>query len=252
MSRWRVRSQSVPKRAEPAKHNKDCAGFRRPRRGRLLVAVADGATQAYQAGSWASILTAAWIDGELSSKHSNASLSAAVSRLAERWRAENAPAADAPWYATAKAARGSYSTLLGLEMERKGRAWHWRLLAVGDTVAFVLGRDGRLVASHPLADSGEFGSSPPLLGTGRSNPDLETGRRLRRKGTLEDGGRALIATDALAKCLLEAHESGIPIWAAAVDAARTARTFSRWVAVLREAGQLDDDDTTLMVLERGR
>jgi Protein phosphatase 2C len=252
MSRWRVRARSVPKRGEAPSHNKDRVAIALPRRGRLLLAVADGATQAYRADAWAQLLVDAWTEQRLAVGRSNATLVAAIGNLSVAWHASAVPPGDAPWYVAAKASRGSFSTLLGVDVRLEGRVWRWTILAVGDTEFFVVGDGDVLIAAHPLARSSEFNNTPPLLATGLRNPDLARRRRIRRMGLLPAGGRLIAATDALAKCLLAAQEARAPIWAEAVGAARSDRSFARWIGQLREHGRLDDDDTTLLVAERVR
>ena len=252
MSRWRVRARSVPKRGEPPDHNKDRAAVARPRRGRLLLAVADGATQAHCADEWAQLLVDAWMGQRLAVGHSNATLATTLDELSAVWHAIAVPPGESPWYVTAKASHGSFSTLLGVDVRLEGRAWRWTVLAVGDTELFVVDGGDVLIAAHPVARSTDFNSTPPLLATGPRNPDVAPRRRIRRTGLLPADGRLIAATDALAKCLLAADEAGVPLWIDAVVATRSDRSFAGWVGHLREVGRLNDDDTTLLIAERVR
>jgi hypothetical protein len=200
---------------------------------------------------WAELLVRAWIDGRISASDSNSSISEAVRHLAQTWRATADPGAGAPWYLSAKAGRGAHSTIIGVEFTHVGRLWQWKALAVGDTDMFVLTADDVLVYAYPLSDPAAFTSSPFLVSTGGENAALAPGQRLRRRGVLRSGDRLMVATDALAKCLLVAHQAGEPLWGDAAAAVRSRRGFADWVASLREGGRLEDDDTTLMLVRRG-
>lgn len=252
MSRWRALARSVPKRGEPDAHNKDRAAISRGRRGRLLAAVADGATQGYHDEAWAEALVSAWVASGVPARGTNAALGAAIARLSSHRAPASPPAGDAPWYVAAKAARGAYATLLALEVRPDHRRWRWQALAVGDTDLFVLDARRELVAAFPVESSSAFGATPALIGTRAPAHDLGPGRRLRRRGILPPGGALLVATDALAKCLLEASASGAPLWGEASASLRSQRAFACWVESLRNGGGLGDDDTTLLVVERVR
>lgn len=252
MSRWRVQIRSVPKRDEPAKHNKDRTSVGRPGWGSLRLAVADGASQAYKADVWAKLLVDAWTQRRLDTTHSNARIAATIGRLGAVWGVDEEPSSHSPWYVAAKASRGSFATLLGVDLRYKRRAWRWRALAVGDTELFVIDASYELRIAYPVARSADFGPAPMLLSTGRRDSDLPPYRHMRASGLLPAGGRLVLATDALAKCLLAAHEDGKPLWAEAIAAGGATRTFIQWIRDLRANGRLDDDDTTLLIAERTR
>ena len=245
-----MRVNSVPKSGHPAAHNKDRVGVdRRPRHG-LGIAVADGATNAYKAEDWAALVVDAWGTRRLSPARANQAVASHVDALAEMWRQLASPSDDASWYVSAKAALGSFTTLLGLEIRRRGHAWAWDTFAVGDTDLLIVDRDGQLRVAFPVSDPRYFGSQPPLIGTTGANPDLEPWRRLRSSGTFRRGERLFVATDALAACLLFAHRSGEPLWDAATIASMSPIAFEGWISGQRELGTLADDDTTLVFVER--
>jgi hypothetical protein len=214
------------------------------------MAVADGATQAYLGETWAQILVDAWARKKLSVSQSNDATRLAIDMLATSWLEAAEPPSDAPWYVAAKASRGAHATLLGVDLRLNHRAWRWRALAIGDTSLFALNEELALEASYPVLSSRDFTSTPALLTAGGSNPDLARGRRIRATGALPRGGLLMVATDAIAKCLLAAEEDGLPLWGQAVDAVATKRRFARWVEELRGSRRIDDDDTTLLVAER--
>lgn len=241
----------MPKRTEREDRNKDRARATWIARGGLLAAVADGATQGYRSEAWAESLVQAWVVGGMAGKRSNEALERQIDALAAAWRAGSSPSAQAPWYVSAKAARGAHSTFLGLRISRSGRGWRWSALAVGDTELFVLDGYGGCPVRYPLKVASEFTARPPLIST-LANPDLRPGRTLRREGPLPRGGWLLVATDALAKYLLSADEAGMPAWLDARRAATSHSAFRGWIANLRAAGKLDDDDTTLVAVERTR
>lgn len=252
MSRWRIRVRSVPKAAEEAYRNKDRVRVGRPGHGRLVVGVSDGATQAFGSGDWADLLVGAWGDRTLSTTRSNRAIGERLGSLASAWRAGVTTSDSVPWFVTAKAARGAHATFLGLELRFVGRSWHWRALAVGDTELFVLDADRALTAAFPIDRSTDFGGFPELIGTTDPAGSVRPGRHIRKSGVLHHCGQILVATDALARCLLAAHEAGHPLWDSADAAARTHDAFAGWVSELRASSRIEDDDTSLVTLERAR
>lgn len=238
-------AQSVPKEGRAAARNEDRLAASARRHGPLRVAVADGATSAYRAGEWGELLVEAWVRGDLRSALSNRRLSSRLALLAEQWWASQAPSSQAPWYIHEKAERGGFAALLGLELERVGPRWKWRAVAVGDCNLFLV-RDSAVADSFPVRRSDSFSSVPPLIGSTRA---IEPHVRVRRSGTMSAGDSFFLASDALAAWLLRANEHGSSPWGPAREAVRSKAAFAAWIEDLRRV-DLNDDDTTLIVVER--
>jgi hypothetical protein len=118
----------------------------------------------------------------------------------------------------------------------------WEAVAVGDACLFHV-VSGSVLSSFPLDRPGDFTSSPTLISSRSGNPNWKA-----KTGVLRPGEALLLATDALAQCLLES-----------VNERRFAGTgfltldhdddFALWVAAARASGQLRNDDVALGIVE---
>jgi hypothetical protein len=250
MSRWRITACSVPKAGEPDERNQDAFSYTANRHGTIRIALADGATNSHQPRSWAEALTSGWIDGRISYLQRNAGLSRALARLAHSWNDANVTPSDAPWYVHASAERGAWAALVAVEVQRSGSDWRWHGLAFGDSNLFQIGRSGRVIASFPVIDPSAYSQSPELLGTSYGQAADLFGRRLRRSGRFRAGERIFLASDALAACLARAEAEDRPLWIEVAEALRDKGAFRQWVADLRQAGLMADDDTTVVMVSR--
>jgi hypothetical protein len=238
--RWRA--LRVPKSDHSAAEIED-AWAADPAAGRF--AVADGASESAYAGLWARLLAegfvaarrprdfAGWLDGPR-----------------DRWAAA-VMGPELPWYGEIKRAEGAFATLLGLDVRppTPGRPGCWWAAAVGDT-CLVRVREGRLTLAFPVDQSADFGNEPRLIGSRGGSPAATEYAR----GPLRGGDCLLLMTDALAQWFLQAHERGRRPWEAVtplLSAGRAESAFAAWVEGLRAAGDLRDDDVTLLAIEPG-
>ncbi len=206
-------------------------------------AVADGATEAAFTGIWAKILARADGAGELCAE----SFWTDLQPLRQQWvRAVTKVTAGKPlpWYLEEKRRSGAFAALAGLALHD---GW-WSAVALGDCCVFQL-RAGELQYAFPLRRSQDFGSRPALVPT---NPAREDRRALRvTTGEWRRGDMFLLMSDALAAWFLRGVEQGEPRWPlpealeASVEAERTP-AFAEWIAGLRDAHALRNDDVTLV------
>ena len=226
--RWR--SFLVPKAGHVADECEDAA-FGDPGLGRF--AVADGASESYAAGDWARLLVEAFValgpDGDWL-KDPRAAWQAAVAGGAVSWYAED------------KFARGGHATFLGVCLTPGPAGYEWEATAVGDACLIHV-RDGACVRSFPVARSSEFNGSPPLVNSRAGAPAWKTER-----GSVRHGDALLLATDALAQCLLASAEAGAFI-ATELRQLEEEDDFALWVAMAREGGRLKNDDVALGIIE---
>lgn len=230
---------SVPKGVHSAGENED-AWAADVDLGR--VAVADGASSAYMAREWSYALTAAFVADPTPTGAT--ALRRWLDRVTADWRAGQ-PGDTGEWWVDASRSRGSHATLAGLAVEGDGS---WTMVAVGDSCVMHLATDGdggpRLLTSFPLDRPDAFDRHPDLLSTtgGGESPTLPVVRTAH--GAWRRGDVFLAMTDALARWTLAADAAGSPEWGRllTVDGDR----FARLVAQARRAGQLEDDDTTMV------
>lgn len=146
--------------------------------------------------------------------------------------------------------RGASATLLGLLLDRKNR--RWTATTLGDTSLFILNRDGHdLKISHsiPFSSSANFTQTPPLLSSRIDDNLAYPAARMRTHRELyRPGDVLLMATDALAKWLLIQVEQRSSGWRRLL-ALDSQQSFVHFVEEQRESGLLEEDDTTLVIIQ---
>ena len=217
-------------------------------RGAVRAAVADGASESAFAREWANELAGAFATappdmGGLSEE----SLGEWLAPARRRWN-DAVPWDRLPWHGEAKARAGAFATLVGLTVRASGnpRRLAWQALAVGDSCFFVV-RDGRLALSFPVEDASEFDSTPDLFGSSADNPGYAWEAVRRDSGECMAGDLLILASDAIAHWFLGADAAGEKPWetVASLDSS----DWDDWVAGLRRAGLMRNDDVTLLAME---
>jgi hypothetical protein len=215
-------------------------------------AVADGATETSFSGRWARLLAEGYCVG----RFEDVPLTEALAPLQAAWHAEIDDLA-LPWYAEEKARQGAFAALAGLTLTGKdGAGGEWSALAAGDSCLFQV-RGEELLVAFPLTVSSAFTNQPALLATEparnavfATEDEAATPALQHAAGDWQAGDAFYLLTDALACWLLAAHERGEQPWEAldafgwtgvAADCA-----FAGWVAARRSAGDLRNDDVTLL------
>lgn len=223
------------------------------RAGRL--AVADGASDAFEARRWAQVLVKAFTR-EPPMPDREAMLRWLESPI-QAWR-DGIPWDELPWYGVEKARRGAFSTLLGMEFavqipgqaQKAASSAHWSALAVGDACFFQV-RRGKMVAHFPVEKAADFGITPALLST-RPDYNHHSLEELQScEGECRVGELFVLATDALAHWFLRRVEAGEKPWQALRRL--TMGEFARLVERLRREEVMRNDDVTLLLVrvERG-
>jgi hypothetical protein len=238
--RWR--SFRVPRRGHRVEECEDaCAAA--VERGRLAVAVADGAAESAHSGLWARLL----VDEFVAGGPDQPAWPAWIAPLQARWEELvqlPSGAEPLPWYLEERYRQGAFATFLGLSVDHQG----WDALAVGDSCLFQL-RDGKLSVTFPLSHSGQFDNSPWLIGS-RTSPDEVPSRQvLRTCGDCRPGDRLWLMTDALSRWFLSRAEAGKKPWRELEELLDSGdERFAGWVERLRASKKLRNDDTTLVAV----
>jgi len=196
-------------------------------------AVADGASESFAAGEWARLLVDAFV-GKGPSRDW-------LTGPRADWQAAVAGQA-VSWYAEEKLSAGGHATFLGLTARPGSDGFEWEAVAVGDACLFhVVG--GACLASFPLDHPAAFTSSPTLISSRAGTPSWKVTR-----GVLQPGESLLLATDALAQCLLESAEQRAFAGAGFLTLEHE-DDFALWVAAARSAATLRNDDVALGIVE---
>jgi hypothetical protein len=209
----------------------------------LRFAVADGATEAFDARRWAVRLAEAWVGGE------RAPLSPEEFRpwLAEQgaWLHASWEGRKLSWYAEEKRRAGSYAAFVGLRLEeaREACVMKWRAVALGDACLLHL-RGGELLAAMPISNHEAFGSSPPLVPSSESLAASALARLVNAEGEAEPGDTFLLMTDALAAWYFEtcARRDPAAVRFDSLLAASENVALAGLVRRERESKRMKDDD----------
>lgn len=205
------------------------------------VALSDGASESFDSRTWARLLVRAYVENAAFSPEwldtVLASYLAAVDYESLSWSKQ------------AAFDRGSFATLLGLELAPNGT--DVEVLALGDSVAFHL-RGEHLLASFPYTTAEEFDARPLLLSTvAASNAFVRDsgffGRNTSRTWRAEPGDAVLLATDAVSQWAL--RERGAELHALSyLRSVGSAEDFEAKVLELRRESRIRVDDSTLVRL----
>lgn len=232
-------SASVPKRGHRATENEDALAANA---GAMRFAAADGATEGWQSGSWATYLADCFIHRPPTPINFSRWLAA----VRNTWTPPAEPTA-AAWYAEAKREQGAFSTLLGLSFHsrERGTGLGWKAVAVGDSCLLVV-RGGKVETAFPVSDPGKFGTRPPLVPSSRCQPTPEPEWHA---GRAERGDLFLLATDAVAAHLLGLV--GSTGWERTLATAATcfaSRTAAPLVELLQRLQEVLNDDASVLVV----
>jgi len=208
-------------------------------------AVADGATEAFDAGKWARLLAAEWVRSSsppVSADEFRAWAAARGERLHAGWGALSLP-----WYAEEKRRAGSFAAFVGVKFDGQGAAWRWRVAALGDS-CFVQTRGGLVVEALPLDKSADFNSSPVLLPSAEAPREAALARAVFREGGAAEGDIFYLLSDAVAAWFFESCESRKESFAEfdSLLASSENERLSEFVARERGAGRLKDDDVAVV------
>jgi len=231
---------SVPKLSGDADRNEDAFRWSSAR---SVLALSDGATESFDSRLWARILVRFFV---LEPVLSTARVNAAIAVFTRRHNP-----ASLSWSRQAAFDRGSFATLLGVSITPdRDEA---RLLAVGDSVALLL--DGpRVVASFPYTDPEDFRRRPTLLSTRRGHNDFLDEPDHRHASSADwqldrlEEPRIVCMTDAVAEWFLGLAQADPCAGEILLDISDITH-LEALVAHEREAGRMQVDDSTMLILE---
>jgi len=233
-----------------------------------VFAVCDGTGSSALPRPWAALLARAWVSEPFVDQPDGDSLGRWLDPLRHQWRqwaretwlptlndryAQLGEALLPDQRADDVIKVGASSTFLGLRIveDPRERTIIWQSIAIGDTCVLLFQRDGndlRPALSFPLEQSSVFNDRPPSIPTRQvENSALATQFHM-RAGACDQGDVLVMATDALAKWLLTSIEQGDDGWRGLLDN-RDPAWYDAFVERERATGAIEDDDTTLLVIQ---
>src|ERR1044071_7950580 len=241
---WRVQIRHfvLPKEGSGAEECEDAVAFDA---GALRFAVADGATEAFDARRWAARLAKEWVGAvraPLTAAEFGPWLKEQGGWLHASWEGRKLS-----WYAEEKRRAGAYAAFVGLRLEASGKRMSWRAVALGDS-CLVQRRGAEVVSAFPLDTHEAFTSTPPLVPSSGSFREAALARLVERGGRAEPGDTFLLMTDALSAWYFETSARRDP---AAVEfdsllAASENVSLSELVRRERAAARMKDDDVAVV------
>jgi hypothetical protein len=204
------------------------------------VAVSDGASESFDSRALATLLVNAYIADPSFSAEWLAKVLATYLVTVDY--------ESLSWSKQAAFDRGSFATLLALEVAPNGDI---EVLALGDSVAFHL-RGNELLTSFPYTSAEEFDARPQLLSTITASNAFITepgffGRNTCRTWHVQAGDIILLATDAVSQWAL--HERGPDQVALSyLRAVNSPENFESQVLELRRQSRIRVDDSTMIRL----
>lgn len=165
-------------------------------------AVADGATEAFDARNWAERLAQRWVQtgSTLTAEEFRKWVEAQGRELRDSWEGLNLS-----WYSEEKARNGSFAAFVGLEIDIRSKSPSWKAIALGDA-CLVHCRSGVLLKSFPLSRSESFNAAPVLVASDSSLHESAMQSLVVESGSCECGDVLLLLSDAIASWYLQRLE----------------------------------------------
>ncbi|HEY6804226.1 MAG TPA: protein phosphatase 2C domain-containing protein [Pyrinomonadaceae bacterium] len=207
-------------------------------------AVADGATEAFDAGSWARRLAHSWVHRNevLTRDEFWQWLTEEGHSLADSWKGQQLS-----WYSEAKQRSGSFAAFVGVELDANA---HWTAIALGDCCLIQIRAD-EIVESFPLSKTTDFGSAPILAPSLTAANSHALAQVVIKSGTTEPGDELLLLSDAIAAWFLTLHQQGnakIKALFAELVASGNTEPLVEFLELQRSSGHLKNDDIAIVSL----
>jgi hypothetical protein len=209
----------------------------------MRFAVADGATESFDAASWARRLATKWVDSSdlLSEEDFWMWLKSEGQSHNDSW-----DRLDLPWYSMEKRRAGSFAAFVGLEIQRGNS---WQALALGDSCLLHC-RSSDVLMMFPVSGSTDFGSAPVLA---PSCTELNAHARASitlQSGDLVAGDRLLLLSDAIAAwCIRLSEHQDHKRMSDFQDLLGDETAISDFLELERSEGRLKDDDVAIVCIE---
>ena len=238
---WELRTQQVllPKSGFEASECEDSIGSDEQN---CRFAVADGATEAFDARNWAQRLANNWVrsSAALTLEAFHEWVASEGLELHSSWKQLTLS-----WYAEEKARRGSFAAFVGVELDLRTEASGWKAIALGDACLLHC-RNGALIQSLPLANSASFNSAPILVASDPAIYKSNEQSLVIASGSCENNDVLFLVSDAAAAWYLERFEQNKFV---DVFLNRDSEAAAEFFENERRAGRIRNDDIAVMRLE---
>lgn len=242
----RIHRFLAPKKGSQPGECEDAIAFHA---GRMVFAVADGATEAYDSRSWARLFVRAWVRIQppvFEMQEFEAFVRDLGRRLHRKWSKRQLP-----WYAEEKVRGGSFAAFVILHFYIVGVTLHWKASALGDC-CLIHRRNLTDCNAFPLTRSEEFGSHPILLPSIESKQRRALDSLQHASGAAAPGDDFLLVSDAVGSWFLKQRENGEGETTKLFDRlteSNDADGLQNFFGDLRSTGQIRNDDIAVVRIE---
>jgi hypothetical protein len=211
---------------------------------RCRFAVADGATEAFDARNWANRLAQRWVKNEsiLTAEEFRKWVAAEGRELHDSWNGLSLS-----WYSEEKARNGSFAAFVGVEVDLETKSPSWKAIALGDACLLHC-RRGALLKGLPLSHSESFNTGPVLVASDCSLHESIMQAVVIDSGTCENGDVLLLMSDGVACWYLERLETN-DLEPQELIRSKHDEELSRFFDDERLAGRIRNDDLALVRIE---
>ena len=194
-----IRQFLLPKHGNQLSECEDAIGINE---NSYRFAVADGATEAFDAGNWSRRLATSWVTqhGLLSGNDFWQWVITEGEELTASWNGQQLS-----WYSEAKQRIGSFAAFVGLELDFDTPKPVWTAIALGDSCLIHVNGD-QVLDSFPISSSTGFGSAPVLAPSCAANNQHAFHEVAVTSGTLSKGDELWLLSDAVASWYLMLSE----------------------------------------------
>lgn len=253
MSRWHLQTRQflLPKSGYLLSECEDVIGTNEATR---RFAIADGATEAFDARHWAQLLAHNWVQipsGALTTEEFRSWVAEESRVLHDSWRGLRLS-----WYAEEKAGTGSFAAFVGVQLDLDTANPSWRAIALGDS-CLIHCRGEVLLSSLPISNHENFNSAPLLVPSHASLQEPTLHLAALGTGLINDGDVLLLVSDAAAAWYLKLVETGEPVRFSFDRLLRETQSgeetqnaeLVRLFESERLAGRIKDDDIAVIRIE---
>ncbi|HEX8145167.1 MAG TPA: hypothetical protein VF553_21555 [Pyrinomonadaceae bacterium] len=212
-------------------------------------AVADGATEAFDAQNWARRLAQQWAQENMGAALTLEDFRAWVEGhgkcLHDSWSGLRLA-----WYAEEKSRGGSYAAFVGIQFSLDGPTPSWQAIALGDS-CLIHCRGQNVLRSLPLSDYRSFNTAPVLVPSLGSLQGPALAEAVISRGGVEAGDVFLLLSDAAAAWYLMLWEN-LDSRRAELEALLAASSHDellRFIEAERLSNRMKDDDVAILRIE---
>jgi len=247
MSTWQFQTQQflLPKKGHQLSECEDAIGIN-ALTGRF--AIADGATEAFDAQSWALRLAHDWVrmrQSVLTLQDFRSWVAEQGQLLHDSWKGLRLS-----WYAEEKARTGSFAAFVGVQLDTEVALPCWQAIALGDA-CLIHWRNERILKALPISNHESFNATPQLVASKSFTSEGGLNNVVISSGTLEHGDVLLLLSDAAAAwylMLVDKDDRTRSCFDALLTAARDGELEQLFESE-RRSGRIKNDDIAVLRIE---